>query len=94
MSMFSWGAGSCNVLRISDAVVHSHCGVHVVRPKSKIQDISVGRTIAAFLRGDGNVDYLYTKENSDGKTKPGKLSKTSCMALATPFISCDRCQHG
>ncbi|XP_062379015.1 probable E3 ubiquitin-protein ligase HERC3 isoform X2 [Sardina pilchardus] len=74
MSMFSWGAGSRKGLRRSDAVVESHFGVHFVRPKSKIQDISVGRRIAAFLRGDGNVDYLLSVESSDGKAKPGKLN--------------------
>ncbi|XP_041950062.1 probable E3 ubiquitin-protein ligase HERC3 isoform X5 [Alosa sapidissima] len=74
MSMFSWGAGSRKGLRRSDVVVDSNSGVHFVRPKSKIQDISVGRRIAAFLRGDGNVDYLWSVESSDGKAKPGKLN--------------------
>lgn len=86
MSMLTWGAGSRKCLRGSDSVVDSHCGVHFVISKSKIQDVSVGRNIAALLRGDGNVDYLWIVESLDGKTKPGKPSKPHTTKLP-------KCQH-
>ncbi|XP_052458893.1 probable E3 ubiquitin-protein ligase HERC4 [Carassius gibelio] len=68
-----WGAQIREGLGLEqqDKVKHGNCGIRSMCPKSKVQDMSAGRSFVGFVR-DGKVSVLRLRseqDNHDGKLK-------------------------
>lgn len=78
MSMFCWGANNregFGLVPVHPDSVHTNTGIHYICPKSVIQEVSAGKRLVAFIRGDGIVSVVRTQEDQDGNTNTGKLSR-------------------
>ncbi|XP_041950064.1 E3 ISG15--protein ligase HERC5-like isoform X1 [Alosa sapidissima] len=72
MSLFTWGAHADRGLTKSDSV-DIQDAIHFVRSQNKIRYVSSGRTIVAFLRGEGKLSIFRMQEEEDGSSRAGKL---------------------
>ncbi|KAM6971877.1 putative E3 ubiquitin-protein ligase HERC3 [Aplochiton taeniatus] len=79
--MFSWGEDSSHGfgLRTKDgSKINIKNNIHFLDLRSKLQSLSAGHRVAAFVRQDGKVSAIRMTENRDGHRIAGKLKSVRC----------------
>ncbi|XP_038161517.1 probable E3 ubiquitin-protein ligase HERC4 [Cyprinodon tularosa] len=84
--MFSWGEDCQRGFWKGDFSTDE--GVHHLNVDYKLSDLSVGRSVLAFVKSNGNAFILRTYENKDGKRVRGKQKFVKCKEKIEA-VSCE-----